>query len=379
MKGDARILVINNLKEAAEHIAAIGAEEGKVDWLAGKAAFMTIKLDKVLSTDAIMVKNDMLEMGGQAVYSKGVYDGSVLKTDMIISGSRRMFERLVKRLRHRTANTAEIAEAMEVLLKVDGQTGSTLLCRDKRIQIGQKTIVMGVLEIPPGYDEGLLLEKADQIIQEGADIIDITCHPSIDEDLSLICASKIIEKIRLKYSVPICTDVSKSEPARRLLSSGADIINDIWAARRDPEIARVVASYKAGIILMHNTTHRIPQDVMGRIISILRKSISVCQGAGIGISSIVADPGLGFGKSMDQNLEIVRKLKEIRSLGVPIMVGPSGKSLYSPIVESEREENLGIISSVVSVSIANGADIIRVHDVAQMKNAAGITDAIINK
>ncbi|MFO7611482.1 MAG: dihydropteroate synthase [Clostridia bacterium] len=379
MKGDVRILVINSLKEAAEHIAAIGAEEGKVDWLAGKAAFMTIKLDKVPSTDAIMVKNDMLEMGGQAIYNKGVYDGSVSRSDIIMSGSRRMFERLVKRLRHRTVNTAEIAEEIEAMLKVEGLTGSTLLCRDKRIQIGQKTIIMGVLEITPGYDEGILLERADEIIQEGADIIDITCNPSIDEELSLSCASKIIEKIRLKYGVPICTDVSRSEPARRLLSSGADIINDIWAVRRDPEIARVAASYKAGIILMHNTTHRIHSDVMGKIVSTLRKSIAVCQGAGIGINSIVADPGLGFGKSIDQNLEVVRKLKELRSLGVPVMVGPSGKSLYSSIVESEREENLGIISSVVSVSIANGADIIRVHDVAQMKNAAGITDAIINK
>ena len=188
-----------------------------------------------------------------------------------------------------------------------------------------------------------------------------------------------IEKIRSKYSTPICTDVSRADAARKMLSAGADIINDIWSVRKDPELAKVVASYKAGIILMHNTMHSMQGDVIGKITSTLRKSIDICQGAGIGINRIVADPGLGFGKSMEQNFNIIRKLREIKSLGVPVMVGPSGKNLYSNVVNPEMSENLESISSVAAVSIMNGADIIRVHDVKQMKNAAKITDAIINR
>ena len=379
MKGNARILVLNNLKEAAEHITAIGAEEGKVNWLAGQSDFLTIKFDNVSATDAIIMKNDTLEMGGNAVYNKGVYDRSVKKSDVIIAGSRTTLERLSARLRLRTKNTREIADALDFLLRVDNMGRSSILCRDKRIPIGRKTVVMGVLELLPDNDEGEVFARAEKIIAEGADILDITCSPTLDKDFSLSCSSGIIEKIRREYDIPICTDVSRAESARKMLSAGADIINDIWALRKDPDLAKVIASYKAGIILMHNTSHKMHGDIMGKIMATIRRSIDVSQGAGIGINRIIADPGLGFGKTMDQNLEIIRKLREFKSLGVPIMVGPSGKSLYSNVIKNGAEENLETIASVASVSIINGTDIIRVHDVKQMKSAAKVTDAIINK
>jgi len=378
MKGNARILVLNNLKEAAEHITAIGAEEGKVDWLASKSDFLTIKFDNVAATDAIVMKNDALEMGGNAVYNKGIYDRSVSKSDVIIAGSRSTMERVSARLRLRTRNTREIADALDFLLRVEGMGRSSILCRDKRIPIGRKTVVMGVLEILPDNDEGEVFSRAEKIIADGADILDITCSTSIEEDFSATCSSGIIERIRKNYDIPICTDVSRAESAKKMLSSGADIINDIWALRKDPDLAKVVASYKAGIILMHNTSQKMQGDIMGNIMSMLRRSIEVCQGAGIGINRLVIDPGLGFGKTMDQNLEIVRKLRELKSLGLPVMVGPSGKSLYSSVVKS-GPESLETIASVASVSIMNGTDIIRVHDVKEMKSAAKITDAIINK
>ncbi len=379
MNGNARILVLNNLKEAAEHIIAIGAEEGKVDWLASKSDFLTIKFDNVAATDAIIMKNDTLEMGGNAVYNKGIYDRSVTRSDVIIAGSRSTMERLSARLRLRTRNTREIAEALDFLLRIDNMGRSSILCRDKRIPIGKNTVVMGVLEILPDNDEGEALARADEIISDGADILDITCSLPIDEELSVSCSAGIIEKLRKSYNIPICTDVSQAEAAKKMLSAGADIINDIWAVSQDPDLAKVVASYKAGIILMHNTSHKMNGDIMGKIISRLRKSIEICQDSGIGINRIIADPGLGFGKTMEQNLKIIRKLKEIKSLGVPVMVGPSGKSLYSSVVKSGSEESLETIASVASASIMNGADIIRVHDVRQMKSAARITDAIINK
>ena len=379
MKGNARILVINNLKEAAEHITEIGAEEGKVDWLAGKSDFLTIKFDKVSATDAIIMKNDALEMGSNAVYNKGIYDRSVKDSDVIIAGSRSSMERISARLRLRTKNTREIADALDFLLRVDNMGRSSILCRDKRIPIGRKTVIMGVLEVLPDSDKGEVFSRAEKIIEDGADILDITCSQSPEEEFSISCSSGIIEKIRQRYDIPICTDVSRADAAKKMLSSGADIINDIWALRKDPDLAKVIASYKAGIILMHNTSYKMHGDILGKIMSTLRKSITLCQGAGIGINRIVVDPGLGFGKTMDQNHEIIRKLREIKSLSVPVMVGPSGKSLYSGVVKSGTEESLETITAVASVSIMNGTDIIRVHDVKQMKNAVKIADAIINK
>lgn len=379
MKGNARILVINNLKEAAEHITDIGAEEGKVDWLASKSDFITIKFDSVAAMDAIIIKNDTLEMGGNAVYNKGVYDRSVTKSDVILAGSRSTMEKISARLRLRTRNTRDIADALDFLLRINNMGRSGILCRDKRISIGNKTVIMGVLEILPDSDEGRMFEHAEKLISEGADILDITCSASDSESFPVSCTTNIIEKIRKNYDIPICTDVSKAETAKKMLSSGADIINDIWAFRKDPELAKVIASYKAGIILMHNTTQKMQGDLMGKIMSMLRRSIDVGQGAGIGINRIMIDPGLGFGKTPEQNNEIIRKLRELKSLGVPVMVGPSGKGIYKSSLDSEAEESLETIASVASVSIINGADIIRVHDVKQMKNAARVTDAIIYK
>lgn len=379
MKGNARILVINNLKEAAEHITDIGAEEGKVDWLASKSDFLTIKFDSVSATDAIIIKNDTLEMGGNAVYNKGVYDRSVSKSDVIISGSRSTMERLSARLRLRTRNTREIADALDFLLRINSMGRSSILCRDKRIPIGNKTVIMGVLEIQPESDEGQVFDHAEKLIAEGADILDITCSSPDNESYSGSCTTDIIERIRKNYDTPICTDVSKAETAKKMLSAGADIINDIWALRKDPELAKVVASYKAGIILMHNTSQKMQGDLMGKIMSMLRRSIEVSQGAGIGINRIIIDPGLGFGKTTEQNHEIIRKLRELKSLSVPVMVGPSGKSIYLSGVKGETDESLETIASVAAVSIMNGTDIIRIHDVKQMKNAARITDAILYK
>ena len=379
MKGNARILVINNPREAEEHILEIGAEEGKVNWLASQADFLTIKFDDVSVTDAIIIKNDTLEMGGHAAYNKGVYDGSVLKSDVIIAGSRSSLERLSKRLRLRTRNTSEIADALDFLLKVGSMRKPSLMCRDKRIPIGRRTVIMGVLEMLADEDEGTILKRAEKLISDGADILDITCNPMMPREDSIVCSRNIIKKLRKNNAIPICTDVSLAEDARHMLDAGADIINDIWALRRDSELASVVASYKAGIILMHNTENRIKKDLMGTIYATLRKSLTQCQEAGVGINSIVIDPGFGFGKTNEQTFGVIRKLRELKSLGVPLMVGPSGKMLYTGDTGTNSEEELETITSITAVSILNGADIIRVHDVEHLKHTAEVTDAIINK
>ncbi|MBN1623705.1 MAG: dihydropteroate synthase [Clostridia bacterium] len=379
MKGNARILVINSPREAEEHIAEIGAEEGKVNWLASQADFLTLKFEDVSVTDAIMVKNDTLEMGAHAAYNKGVYDGSVTKSDVIIAGSRESLERISKRLRLRTRNTSEIADALDYLLKVDTMRKPSLMCRDKRIPIGRRTIVMGVLEMEAGEDEGIIFERAEKLISEGADILDITCNPVMPRKESIVCSKNIIRKIRHKSNIPICTDVSLSEDAKYMLDAGADIINDIWSLRRDSGLASVVASYKAGIILMHNTENRIKTDLMGTIYSTLRRSLTQCQDSGVGINSIVIDPGFGFGKTTEQTLGVIRKLRELKSLGVPLMVGPSGKMIQVSDAKVKMVENLEAIASIAAVSILNGADIIRVHDVEHLKRTAEITDAIIGK
>jgi dihydropteroate synthase len=255
----------------------------------------------------------------------------------------------------------------------------SLMCRDKRIPIGRRTIIMGVLEMSAGEDEGAIFERAEKLISDGADILDITCNPMMPRTESIMCSKNIVKKIRHKNTIPICTDVSLSEDAKYMLDAGADIINDIWSLRRDSGLASVVASYKAGIILMHNTENRIKSDLMGTIYSTLRRSLTQCQDSGVGINSIVIDPGFGFGKTTEQTLGVIRKLRELKSLGVPLMVGPSGKMIQPSTSKTGTEENLETVAAIASASILNGADIIRVHDVEHLKRTAEITDAIIGK
>ncbi len=376
MKGDARILVINNVKEAIAHITAIGAEEGRAEWLASKANFLTVKIDDVPVGDAILLKNDALEMGAHAVYNKGVYQGSVDCTDVIVAGSRREIERLSKRLRLRNENTAKISASIDFLLKADSSKITTFLCRDKRIQLGGRTITMGVLAAGAEDDGKSLVEKAEKIISDGADIIEITRSTSFESGLSKAEFTKIIDTIKNHSNIPICTDVSTTEEAKEMLYAGADIINDSESGRDDPGVVKTAARFNAGIVIMHTDEMNHRGDVIGDIMAKFRKRIRLCQDSGIGINSIIVDPGLGFGKTVNQNLGIIRKLKEIKSIGVPLMVGPSGKGLYSRITSPGENENLEIISSVVSLAIINGADIIRIHDVKRIKNAARIIDAV---
>jgi len=376
---DARILVIKDLGQAAKEIAAIGAEDNKVDWLAKRTYFLTIKIEKILAEDAIIIKNDMLEIGGNAAYDKKVYTQQVKETDMILSGTMRSYDRLVKRLKFRTKEASKVADIIQFLITNNESNRTNLLCKDKRIPVGKKSIVMGAMDITLNDNLKKEIEYAEKIIEEGADIIDICCDKAKDADEIVKYISPLVKKIESNYSIPICINTSDSDVANRLLDVGAHIINATWGVQSDKELAQIVSSYKAGIILMHNKTNNLYKDIMGEIVAYLKRNIEMCQSAGIGISNIVIDPGIGFGKNIKQDFEIVRKLRELKSLGVPLMVGTSRKEMIGKILNLPIEEQLEGTAASITASILNGADIVRVHDVKQMKQVAMIADAIAKK
>ncbi|MBN2853523.1 MAG: dihydropteroate synthase [Clostridia bacterium] len=376
---DARILVINNLTQAAKEIAAVGAEDHKVEWLASRTDFFTIKLEKIKTEDAILIKNDMLEIGGNAAYNKKVYTHEVIVTDMILSGTRRAYDRLTKRLRFRTTGAARVADRIDFLIENHDSKRTNFLCRDKRIPVGRKSIIMGVVNITPGSDLVKEITYVENHIEEGADIIDI-CGSQVINSVDMAREiAPLVKKVHSNYSIPICVDTSDSEAAKIFLDAGAHIVNDPWGAQNDENMAKVVASYKAGIILMHNKKDEAYVDMMGEIVSYLRRSIIICQSAGIGITSIAVDPGIGFGKNLKQNYEIIRKLRELKSLGVPLMVGTSRKEMIGKLLNLPPKERVEGTAATVTAAIMNGADIIRVHDVREMKRVAIISDEIAKK
>lgn len=281
-------------------------------------------------------------------------------------------------------------------------------CRNTILECGKRTLIMGILNVTPDSfsDGGKYLDKNDAVLQaekmisEGADIIDIggeSSRPfsdpvSLEEELKRVIP--VIEHLSGKISVPISVDTTKSEVAEKAIAAGASIVNDISAFRVDPEMVDVIVKYQVPVILMHmkgspKTMQENPQydHLIPEIIDFLKDTVDRAVEKGVKRDSIIVDPGIGFGKTFDHNLMILKHLREFESLDVPILVGSSRKAfirniLKDKIKEDFRDQDLHVVEGgtqvTVSVSILNGAHIVRVHDVASTFSTVKVIDAIKN-
>jgi dihydropteroate synthase len=275
----------------------------------------------------------------------------------------------------------------------------------RTLLLGERTLVMGVLNVTPDSfsDGGLFLDtdaavaRALEIERTGADILDIggeSTRPgssgvSAEEELRRILP--VLEKLRGKIKIPISVDTSKSEVAEAAAAAGAEILNDVTALRNDPRIAEVARRRKLPLILMHmrgkpRTMQKGPfaKNVIRDVLTGLRHAIALARRAGVAKSQIVIDPGIGFGKNYEQNLDLLRRLPELSKLGYPLLVGTSRKSFIAHILRtqsqqaSESDNRTWGTAATVAASIMQGAHIVRVHDVAEMLQVARVTDAILS-
>ncbi|MCX8103679.1 MAG: dihydropteroate synthase [Candidatus Bipolaricaulota bacterium] len=268
--------------------------------------------------------------------------------------------------------------------------------------LGRRTLVMGILNVTPdSFSDGgkffsleSAVARARQLIREGADIVDIggeSSRPgaqpvSVDEELRRVVP--VIRAIRKESSVPISIDTYKAAVAEAALEAGANMMNDISALRFDPQMVRVVAQARVPVVLMHmqGTPQTMQQnpvytDVMREIKEFLAERIAFAQTRGVEKERIIIDPGIGFGKTVAHNIEILRRLGELKELGCPILIGTSRKSFIGrlgsttsePLPVDQRLE--GTIASTV-IAVLNGAQLVRVHDVAALKRALAIVDAV---
>jgi len=270
----------------------------------------------------------------------------------------------------------------------------------RSLAYGERTLVMGVLNVTPdSFSDGgqffspeRAVAHAEQMINEGADLIDIggeSTRPGsefVTEEEELRRVIPVIERLAGISSVPISIDTTKSSVARAALEAGAEIVNDISGLRFDPQIADEVANAKAGLILMHSrgtpkTMQQLPpaDNLLKEVIDGLRESVSLTQQRGVASQSIAIDPGIGFGKTAEQNLELIANLDQIaRALeNFPILIGTSRKSFIGKLLDSAPADQRlhGTIASTV-VAAMNGAHIVRVHDVKAAVDAVRIVDAI---
>lgn len=256
---------------------------------------------------------------------------------------------------------------------------------------GERTYVMGIINVTPDSFSGdglagrpqAALEQALRFEAEGADLLDIGAESTrpghtpitVEEELARLLPP--LELIATRVKLPISVDTFKALVAEKALDAGACLLNDQWALNADPQMAALAASRHVPIILMHNQSGTQYRDLLPDIIASLRDSVSKAKAAGVPDEHIILDPGIGFGKTAQHNLEVLRRLKEIRALGYPLLVGTSRKSTIGLVLGLPVNERLEGTAATVALSIAHGADIVRVHDVKAMVRVAKMSDAIV--
>jgi dihydropteroate synthase len=273
----------------------------------------------------------------------------------------------------------------------------------RTLVLGERTLLMGVLNVTPdSFSDGGLFLHADAAVAQavaleraGADILDVggeSTRPGsvgVSAETELGRVLPVIEKLRGKIRIPISVDTSKSEVAEAAAAAGAEIVNDVTALANDPRIAEVARRRKLALVLMHmrgkpSTMQKTPfaRDVLRDVAAGLRHAVAVARRAGIAKSQIVLDPGIGFGKSYQQNCELLDRLPELARLDYPLLVGTSRKSFIGGVLgkgklrAGSEVDRIWGTAATVTASILQGAHIVRVHDVAEMAQVARVSDAV---
>lgn len=265
---------------------------------------------------------------------------------------------------------------------------------DIRGHLNDRTLIMGILNVTPDsfsdggryIDPASAVARAELMLQEGADILDIggeSTRPGfapvpLKEELRRVIP--VIEALRQAgITAPISVDTYKAETARQALDAGANLINDIWGLQKDAAMAEVAVRYGCPIVLMHNRIEAVYANFIQEVLEDLRLTVERAHAAGIRDEQIILDPGIGFAKSLEQNLQLMNHLDRIAALGYPVLLGTSRKSMIRHTLNLPPDEVIEGTAATVALGIAQGCRIMRVHDVKAMKRVAEMTDAILRQ
>lgn len=400
MRFNPRYLDIRDLDDALARLGELGpSDEGK-SYMAPKMVHRVIHVDNVDTRAANILKQNMLSIGGEVSLPKEVFDFSGKQVSVVISGNLKHYKELNKKLKQQPFGLKVLAAELELLLETSKPAGRVLRLKDKIYDLDERTLVMGVVNLTPDSfsDGGLFpdaraaVEHALRLVEEGADILDIggeSTRPgsdfiSLDEELSRVMP--VVEELARLIDTPMSIDSTKTEVARRALDAGCAMVNEISALRMEEEMLPLLVEREVPFCLMH--MQGMPKDmqvephyddVVGEIAAFLRERAETALEAGADPGNIILDPGIGFGKTVGHNLEIIRRLGEFKSLGYTLILGPSRKSFIGKILDLPVDQRVEGTAAAVAFSIANGADIVRIHDVKEMVRVARVADAITAK
>ena len=393
------VIKIKNLEEAAALFKKIGVDPYGIDAMASKTININILLEDQPCKIANIIKQEMLSVGGDAAVARGSVSCSVPVSDILIMGTIKQISALAKKIEKQPFGLNLIARNILDILKNISQNEYVLKTFRREIHLGKKTLIMGILNVTPdSFSDGGLycsqqkaVERGLQMVGEGADIIDIggeSTRPgaaSVSAAIELKRVLPVIESLVKQVKIPISIDTKKAQVAWKAAASGAEIVNDI-SALKDKKMTKTIKNTGAAVILMHmrgnprnmQKGNLVYNNLMGEITDFLKKSSEKALKAGIGNESLVIDPGIGFGKTPEDNYKIIKNLSQLKELGMPIMIGTSRKSFIGKVTGGEPDERIEGTAATVAAAIMNGCHIVRVHDVAAMKKVAVVTDTIVH-
>ena len=265
---------------------------------------------------------------------------------------------------------------------------------EKEFILGERTYVMGILNVTPdSFSDGgdfdnidRAVKHARKMIDEGVDIIDVggestrPTHTPVDEEEELKRVVPVIKALRKEFPhIPISIDTYKAEVAKKAIEAGANMINDVWGFKKDKDIAKIAAEYDVPCCIMHNREDRNYKNLMEDILNDLRESIEIAKNAGVRNENIILDPGIGFAKDYEENLETMNKLEKLNELGYSWLLGTSRKSMIGTTLNLPPKERGEGTLATTTLGIMKGCDFVRVHDVKENKRVCLMTDAMVRR
>ena len=261
----------------------------------------------------------------------------------------------------------------------------------KEFDTNKHTYIMGILNVTPhSFSDGgrflcpdAALRHAEEMVRDGADILDVggestrPGHVKISDEEEIFRTAPVIEKLKQEFDIPISIDTYKSTVAEAALQAGADLVNDIWGLKYDSRMAKLIADYKVACCLMHNRKEAVYEDFLSDFMEDMRKCIQIAKEAAIADDKIILDPGVGFGKTYELNLEIIREVGRMQELGYPVLLAASRKSVIGLTLDlpaDQREE--GTLATTI-YGVMHGCSFVRVHDVKGNRRAIKMIEAII--
>ena len=393
-----RLLQFSEPDEAIQEMKRIGVDPIGIELMRDKIFHFNLMIKGIDCRLGNFLKQEMVLLGGDVAMDRRMIDCNVATSDIILMGTQNQLNTIIDRLADRFNGLQGVAGRIRECLKNLESPPHTVRCKKTVLQLNERTHLMGIVNVTPDSfsDGGMFLDPDNaishgiELASQGADIIDIggeSTRPGAkpllpDEELRKVIP--VIEGLSAEVDVPISIDTYKSLIAEKAIEAGAEMINDISGLHFDPKMADVAAKYDVPVVVMHikGTPEVMQLDVhydclLTEIMEYLEESTEIAERAGVDEGQIIIDPGIGFGKSVEDNLTIIRHLGEFKSLGKPIMLGTSRKSFIGKILNEEVDQRAEGTLASISAAIMNGANILRVHDVGPARKAAQIVDAIL--